>query len=279
MVRLLYRKFYGYWPNLKNPRTFDEKMQWYKLYYRHPLMTELADKYAVRKYVERKGFPEILNELYGVYHDADEMDLSALPDRFVVKATHGWNMNYICRDKKNIPWDECRRTMNGWLKVNHYAWAREWSYKNIQPRLICEKYLENDEFHELIDYKFWCYNNKPTVLFVCTGRFGANGVRYNAYDMNWNRIYAYKGKPGSDLAIEKPKTLERMILVAEKLCQGFPFVRIDLYSVKDQVIFGEITFYPDAGFTPFTPDHYNIVFGDYFILPEKNHLKTIRWEG
>lgn len=269
VINLLYRDVYGCYPDLKNPRTFDEKIQWYKLYYRNPLMTALADKYAVRKYVEEKGLAAILNELYGVYDNADEIDLSGLPDRFIIKATHGWNMNFTCKDKKSLHWSECCRTMNGWLKTNHYASAREWSYKNIKPRLICEKYLENEAFHELIDYKFYCYNSKPEVLFVCTGRFSPGGVKYNAYDMNWNRIYAYKGKPCSDLVIEKPKTFEFMVSVAEKLCEGFPFVRIDLYSLEDRVIFGEATFYPDAGFVPFTPEHYNFVFGDYFILPEK----------
>ena len=135
--------------------------------------------------------------------------------------------------------------------------------------MICEKYWENEAFNELIDYKFYCYNNKPEVLFVCTGRFSVDGVKYNAYDMNWNRIYTYKGKPCSDLVIEKPKTFESMISVAEKLCKGFPFVRVDLYSVKDQIIFGELTFYPDGGLMPFSPDHYNLFFGNYFILPDK----------
>jgi len=268
VINLLYRDVYGRYPDLKNPRTFDEKIQWYKLYYRDPLMTVLADKYAVRKYVEEKGLAAILNELYGVYNSAHEIDLSRLPDRFIIKATHGWNMNLLCKDKKKINWSDCCRTMNGWLKTNHYTWAREWSYKNIKPRLICEKYLENEEFNELIDYKFYCYNNQPEVLFVCTGRFTAGGVKYNAYDMNWNRIYAYKGKPCSDLVIEKPDTFDFMVSVAEKLCKGFPFIRIDLYSVKNRVIFGEATFYPDSGFAPFIPEHYNTVFGDYFMLPE-----------
>jgi hypothetical protein len=269
MINLRYLKVYGCFPNLENPRTFDEKIQWYKLYYHDPLMTDLTDKFAVRKYVESKGLAPILNELYGVYNSADEIDLSKLPDSFVIKATHGWNMNILYKDKKNIKWDECCRKMNRWLKTNHYYRAREWSYKNIKPRLMCEKYLENEEFNELIDYKFYCYNNKPEVLFVCTGRFSVDGVKYNAYDMNWNRIYTYKGKPCSDLVIEKPSTFESMISVAEKLCKGFPFVRVDLYSVKDQIIFGELTFYPDGGLMPFSPDNYNLFFGNYFILPDK----------
>jgi hypothetical protein len=268
-IHLFYWEAYGYFPNLNDPKTFDEKLQWYKLYYREPIMTTLTDKYEVRKYLETKGFAGILNELYGVYNRVDEIDFSKLPECFVIKATRGWNMNIICKDKKSLDWGKCRHLMNKWLKRNVYHFGREWSYKDIKPRLICEKYLENEEFNELIDYKFYCYNNKPEVLFVCTGRFSAEGVKFNAYDMEWNRIHAYKGKPNSDLVIEKPGNLKAMITIASELCQGFPFIRVDLYSVKEKIIFGELTFYPDSGVSPFTPDKYNYFFGDLFILPDK----------
>jgi hypothetical protein len=269
LISLRYLKVYGCLPNLDTPLTFDEKIQWYKLYYRDKLMTDLTDKFAVRKYIESNGLTAILNELYGVYDKADEIDFSRLPKSFVLKATHGSGMNIICTDKDDLNWKDCKTLMRQWLKTNYYNSGREWSYKNIIPRLICEKYLVNEEFNELIDYKFYCYNDKPEVLFVCTGRFSPDGVKYNAYDMDWNRIYAYKGKPCSDLKIEKPNTFDAMLAVAKKLCKGFPFVRVDLYSVKDQIIFGELTFYPDNGLIPFTPDNYNLVFGDYFKLPDK----------
>jgi len=268
-IYLFYWETYGYFPNLNDPKTFDEKLQWYKLYYRVPLMTTLTDKYDVRLYLEDKGFAGILNELYGVYNGVDEIDFSKLPERFIIKATHGSSMNIICKDKKSLSWATCRHLMNKWLKRNYYHLGREWAYKDIKPRLICEKYLENEECNELIDYKFYCYNNKPEVLFVCTGRFSADGLKYNAYDMDWNRIYAYKGKPSSDLVIEKPDNLKAMITIASELCQGFPFVRVDLYSVKGKIIFGELTFYPDSGTSPFTPDKYNYFFGDLFMLPDK----------
>jgi hypothetical protein len=269
LIYLFYWEAYGYFPNLNDPKTFDEKLQWYKLYYRVPLMTTLTDKYDVRLYLEDKGFAGILNELYGVYNGVDEIDFSKLPERFVIKATHGSSMNIICKDKESMNWKTCRHLMNKWLKRNYYHLGREWAYKNIKPRLICEKYLENEECNELIDYKFYCYNNKPEVFFVCTGRFSAEGVKYNAYDMDWNRIYAYKGKPSSDLVIEKPANLQAMITIASELCQGFPFIRVDLYSLKEKIIFGELTFYPDSGVCPFTPDKYNYFFGDLFILPDK----------
>jgi len=268
-VHLLYLKTHGHVLHLRNPRTFDEKLQWYKLYYRDPLMTSLSDKYEVRKHIAAKGYAGLLNELYGVYDRTDEIDFASLPASFVLKATHGSSMNIICRDKKNLDWGRCCSLMNQWLRTNYFYCGRQWAYKNIKPRLICEKYLENEGFNELIDYKFYCYKNKPEVLFVCTGRFNAEGVKYNAYDMNWNRIYAYKGKPCSELAIEKPDNLNTMIAISRDLCENFPFIRVDLYSIREKILFGELTFYPDNGVIPFTPDQYNYFFGDFFVLPEK----------
>lgn len=274
-VDLQYFKTYRRFPDLNHPRTFDEKLQWYKLYYRNPLMTVLADKYEVRKYLESKGLSGILNELTGVYDNAEAINFAALPKSFVIKATHGSDMNIICKDKEKINWKESCSLMNEWLKINYFIIGREWAYKNIRPRLICEKYLENEEFEELIDYKFYCYAGKPEILFVCTGRYSSEGVKYNAYDLSWNRIYVQKGKANSDLKVEKPDNLNTMIDMARELSQGFPFIRVDFYLIKEKIIFGELTFYPSNGLEPFTPDNYNYFFGDFFILPPKKKWPTM----
>jgi hypothetical protein len=266
-VRLLYLKTHRRFLRLGRPRVFDEKLQWYKLYYRDPLMTTLSDKYEVRKYLQARGFGHLLNDLYGVYDRVEEIDLAALPSSFVLKATHGSNMNIICRDKRDLDWDGARAVMRNWLRTNYFHAGRQWAYKDIRPRLICEKYLENEEFHQLIDYKFYCYGGKPEVLFVCTGRYDPRGVAYNAYDMQWKRIDTFKGKPASDLVIEKPETFNAMVDVAGELCGSFPFIRVDLYSIKGTLVFGEFTFYPDNGTVPFTPDEFNYFFGDLFVLP------------
>jgi hypothetical protein len=268
-VRLLYLKTHGHFLHLRRPRTFDEKLQWYKLYHRDPLMTTLSDKYEVRKYLMAAGHGGLLNELYGVYDRVEEIDLAALPRRFVLKATHGSDMNIICRDKRALDWDAARARMRRWLQTNYFRTGRQWAYRDIRPRLVCEKFLENDEFGELLDFKFYCYGGKPEVLFVCTGRYGAGGVKYNAYDMKWNRILAYKGRPASHMAIEKPENFSAMVDVARELCSDFPFIRVDLYSIKKKLLFGEFTFYPDNGTVPFTPDEYNYFFGDLFILPDR----------
>lgn len=268
-VRLLYLKTHGKFLNLRRPRTFDEKLQWYKLYYRHPLMTTLADKYEVRRYLEARGHGGLLNELIGVYDRVEDIDWPSLPKRFALKATHGSNMNVLCRDKDALDWGKCRRQLERWLHTDYFHSGRQWAYLGIRPRLICEKFLENEEFHELIDYKFYCYGGKPEVLFVCTGRFQEAGLRYNAYDMQWRRIDACKGKPCSELAIEKPGNFGDLIAVARALSLDFPFVRVDLYALKEKIIFGEFTFYPDDGTVPFTPDAYNVFFGDLFVLPAR----------
>jgi len=267
--QLLYLKYHGRVLHSRRPRTFNEKLQWYKRYYRDPLMTTLADKLAVRGYLEARGHGHLLNELYGVYDRPEEIDFDRLPERFVLKATHGSNMNIICRDRKHLDLEKSRAEMRGWLASDYYRSGRQWCYQGIRPRLICEKYLENEEFGELLDYKFYCFGGKPEFLWICSGRYGAAGVVYNAYDMQGQRVRVFKGKPACDLDVRIPADFAAMVAVARELCGKFPFIRVDLYLVNGKLYFGEFTFYPDSGMVPFTPDEYNTVFGDLFILPEK----------
>ncbi len=265
-VMLFYYYSYGKFPDLKNPRTFDEKLQWYKIHYRKPEMTRLVDKYEVRKYVEEKGLGYILNELYFVKDKLSEDDLNGLPESYVIKATHGCGMNIINVNAIHTDNGGLVKKVNGWLKLNHYYRGREWAYKNIKPRVICEKYLENKEFGELIDYKFYCFSGKPEVVFACAGRFSEEGVKYNAYDMDWNRIYTCKGKSGVDIDFQRPDNFKEMKEAALILSGDYPFIRVDLYSVEGKTKFGELTFYPDSGIVPFSPDEYNYYFGDLFKL-------------
>jgi hypothetical protein len=233
------------------PRTFDEKLQWYKLY------------------VRQHGLGHILNDLHGVYDRVDQIDLCALPDAFVLKATHGCGMNIICRSKRDLDWPESRRQLGRWLRKNHFWYGREWAYKDITPRIICEKHLENEEYGELIDYKFYCYGGKPEAVFVCCGRFSPGGVRYDCHDMAWRRIPVSKGRPSAGLSLDRPRRFAEMAAIAAKLAGVFPFVRVDLYLVRDAIIFGELTFYPDGGIVSFSPPEYNRFFGDFFILPDR----------
>lgn len=266
-ISLLYYYSYGEMPDLKNPKTFDEKLQWYKLNFRKEEMTVLADKYAVRQYVSEMGLGHILNELYFVKEKLYESDLMGLPEKYVIKATHGCGMNIIQGGENNQDTKEIVKIANKWIKKNHFYHGREWAYKNIKPMIIAEKYLTNKEHNELVDYKFYCYNGIPYVVFACAGRFSEKGVGYNAYDMEWKQIHIHKGKPGVDIEFKKPENFDEMKECARILSGKYPFIRVDLYSVENSTIFGELTFYPDSGIIPFTPDEYNDYFGNLFKLP------------
>lgn len=267
-LRLLYFKGHRRFLSLKRPRRFDEKLQWYKLHYRDPLMTTLSDKYAVRQHLAARGYGRLLNELYGVYDRVEDIDWPALPRRFVLKATHGSGMNILCRDKEALDREKCYARMRRWLQRNYFDSGRQWAYKNIPPRLICERYLENEEFGQLFDYKFYCFNGKPEVVFACTGRYGRGGVRYNTYDMGWTQIPVYKGVREFGTVKEKPGNFDEMVAIACDLSRGFPFIRVDLYFVEGRTIFGELTFYPDSGMIAFWPSRYDFFFGDLFVLLE-----------
>jgi len=257
---------YGRFPKLRNPVTFDEKIQWYKIHHRNPLMTIMSDKVKARDYVAGLGYSHILNDLYFIKEKLEEKDFTNIPEAYVLKANHGSGLNIINNGSKQINPKEAVETMNKWLSGNYYYYGREWPYKKIEPKVICEKYLENKELGELIDYKFYCYDGKPEVLFVCSGRFSKGGVMYNAYDMDWNRIYVTKGKPGLDHEFDKPDNFDKLKRTATGLCKGFPFIRVDLYSVEGRIYFSEFTFFPDSGIVPFSPDEYNRFFGDFFKL-------------
>ena len=267
-ISIWYRIKCKSFPSLNPPKTFNEKIQWYKLNYRHPILTQVCDKYEVRNYISELNLGHILNQIYGIYENPKDIDFDILPNQFVLKATHGWSMNIICKDKKQLDYEAARKKLDKWMKINHYHKGREWAYKNIPPRIICEKYLENKEYSELLDYKFYCFAGKPYVVFVCEGRYSAEGVRYTAYNMNWERQNIFKGKGSCKRKFNRPDNFNEMIEVCRKLSENFPFVRIDLYSVENQTYFGELTFYPDSGFIPFQPEEYNLIFGEKFIIKE-----------
>ena len=256
--------------DLDHPQTFNEKIQWYKLYYRNPIMPLVSDKYRVREHLDQIGLSHLLNELYGVYDRADQINFDALPAAFVLKATHGSGMNIICRDKTALDREACRRTLARWLKTDYYRPGREWGYKDIRPRIVCEKYLENEDRGELLDYKFYCFSGKPHTVFVCCERFSPDGVKHQCFDTAWQPLPVLKGRIRSRLDLPRPRQFDEMLTIARKLSAGFPYIRVDLYLVQNRIIFGELTFYPDCGRIPFTPPEYNQIYGDLFVLPPKS---------
>ncbi len=265
-----YYKKAGRFPNLEHPVLFSEKIQWLKLHYRHPEMPVVVDKFAVRGWLKKKGYASLLNEMYQAYSDVDEIDLDILPNKFVMKATHGSGWNLIVTDKRKIDWFIWKKIMKSWLKHNIFWAGREWVYKDVKPQIICEKFM-TDKSGGLQDYKFHCFNGQPKFIQVNKGRGKKDHVQ-NFYDLKWQlQKFGKDLNPKLDEKIPPPYQLEKMIEIATDLSQEFPYVRVDFYEVDQKIIFGELTFFPNSGMPDFKPAEYDKVWGDLLILPAKNH--------
>lgn len=250
--------------DLKKPKTFNEKIQWYKLYYRNPLMTQCADKYRVREYVSSKGLDEILIPLCGVYTDAEDINFNQLPEKFVLKTNNGSGTNLLCENKASLNVKEAKDTVNNWLHKRTAKAGREWAYYNIKTKIICEEYLEANAVEGLIDYKFYCFNGKPEFIKVATdsstGEPG-NGI----FNMEFKKLpYNRKGAKELTSIINKPKNYERMIEITKKLSEDFPHVRVDLYNIDGKIYFGELTFYDNSGYQIFEPSEFDDILGGFF---------------
>ena len=254
--------------NLEKPETFNEKLQWYKVYYKNPSFHQLADKYNVRDYIKQKIGEQYLNDLLGVYKTPKEIDFEQLPEKFVLKCVHGSGFNLIVKNKKDICFKQTIKLLKKWQKKNYYNKGKEWSYKNIEPLIIAEKFLEDSKNKIINDYKFFCFNGDIKFIQVDLER-KVNNFRCH-YDTNWQKLPFYHEKnPFYTGEAEQPSNLEDMIYVAQTLSKDIPFVRVDLYSIDNKTIFGEMTFYPSNGTNPYLPLEYNKIIGDYFVLPNK----------
>ncbi|MGH2116477.1 ATP-grasp fold amidoligase family protein [Aerococcus sp. L_32] len=269
MIEIQYLLKLGRKLNLKDPQRFTEKLQWYKINYRDNLLTIGADKYKVREYVESKGLHRILNKLYKVYSNPYEINVSDLPEKFVIKTNNGSGTNYFVKDKNFFDLPRIQEELNIWLNRDVYSTGREWSYKNIEPVIIVEELLEEDNnFEGINDYKILCFNGKPMYIILDVDRF--NGHKRNIYDLNWNLLDVTTDKPNIKNDIPKPEGLEELVEVARILSEDFPFVRVDLYYVNKKIYFGELTFYPWTGYVEFNPDSFDFELGNKFVLPTKN---------
>ena len=258
-LRIVFRIKTGYKLNLKNPKTFNEKLQWLKLHERNPLYTKLVDKYAVRKYVEETIGKDYLVPLLGVWDDFDEIDFEKLPDKFVLKCTHDSGGLVVCRDKKKMDIDSVRKKICRCMKFNYFWAFREWPYKNVRPKIVAETYLE-DEKDSLNDYKFFCFNGIAKVWFLITGR-GSGDTRCDYYDFEGNLLPFTQGYPNSNVARKMPQEVLQMKLLAEKMTKGMPHCRVDFYLVHGRIYFGEMTFFDSSGFDPFEPKEWDEIFG------------------
>lgn len=252
-TEILYLVKYKKFINLSSPKTMDEKIQWLKLhtYLDNPLVTQCADKYKVRDYVKECGCGEILNELYFVWDSVDEIQWNQLPDKFVLKWNFGCGQNYIVRDKNKEDFEKVKQKLVEWYKSHDkfYLPYSEMQYRNIVPKLICEKLIETESGDLPIDYKLYCFNGIPDSVMLCVGRSQGH-PRYYFFNREWKFLPYNKVDKNlpKDFTLPKPKNIDVVFEYAEKLSKSFPFVRADFYLENGKVTFGELTFTPSGGF-------------------------------
>lgn len=256
--------------NFKNPKTYNEKINWLKLNDRKKIYTSLVDKYDVKKKVAKVIGNEYIIPTLGVWNSFDEIDFDKLPDKFVLKCTHDSEGVYIVKDKNKLNVKEARQKINEAMKYNFYYIGREWPYKNIKPRIIAEKYMEDHVDGELRDYKFFCFDGKAKLMFIATDR-NIGETKFDYYDLDFNHLDIVQHYPNSDKEIRKPKNFDKMIQLSEKITQYFKLkhARIDFYEVDGELYFGEITFYHFSGLQPFKPKEWDEKIGNLLVLDKK----------
>ena len=259
-----YQQYFGKPLDLENPRTFNEKIQWIKLNWRVNLLTQCADKYEVRKFVESRIGPKTLKLLYGVYRRPEEILPHALPEKFMLKANHGCGQNIPCRSQAEFDWNLARRQLKHFLKHNLYPHGREWAYKHIAPRIICEEYLDGTP---LMDYNILCFDGVPRFVEVIADRLGE--PRVNMFDLEWNLLDRKYATPALGEQITRPAEFDHLLQDAVRLAQGFPFVRVDFFHDGRRFYFGELSFYPNNGLTLFNPDSFDEYLGSFLQLPAR----------
>ena len=247
--------------NFKNPKTYNEKLNWLKINDRNPEYTNMVDKYEAKKYAANIIGDEYIIPTLGVWDRFDDIDFDKLPNQFVLKCTHDSEGLVIVKDKKNFDKMSAKNKINEAMKYNFYYIGREYPYKNVKPRIIAEEYMEDNKYHELRDYKFFCFDGDPKMLYITTGR--TNGeTTLDFFDLEFNHIDVELHYKNSKIKLEKPKQFEKMIDLAKKLSKNIKHVRIDFYEINGNVYFGEFTFYNFSGLSKFSDNKYDILFGE-----------------
>ncbi len=275
-IKKLYKKRMGKEINLSAPKTFTEKQNWLKLYDRRPVYTVMVDKFLVRDFVAERIGEEYLVPLLGVWNNADEIDFESLPDKYVLKCNHNSDV-IICKDKVftskaglTLTKNETREKLNAQLKLNYYKKKREWPYKNVSRKIICEKYMENQNLEQPLEYKVFCFNGKPEYILVIGNRFSDSEMTMDTYDFNWvytDLINGSVARAGD--VYKKPKCLEEIYRISVQLSENVPFVRVDFNFWNDKIYFGELTFSDAAGFEKYKPEKWDYILGERLSLPKK----------
>lgn len=268
-TKIRYRLYFGKKLNLDNPQTYNEKLQWLKLYDHNPLYSRMVDKYAVKKLVADKIGEKYIIPTLGVWASFDDIDYNTLPNQFVLKTTMGGGNSgvVICKDKSKFEKKAAKKKLERSLKSLLYKRTREWPYRDVPPRIIAEKYIESNA-GDLPDYKFFCFDGEVKAMFIATDRFSGN-VKFDYFDADFNHLDLIQVHPMSGKMIQCPEEFDEMKRIASELSKGLPEVRVDLYDVDGKIYFGELTFFHHGGVVPFHPESWDYEFGSWVKLPEK----------
>lgn len=270
-LKRTFKACFGYVPDLENPRTFNEKLQWLKIHDRKDIYTAMVDKYEAKKYVSHVIGEKYVIPTLGVWAHFDDIDFSKLPMSFVLKCTHDSGSVVLVRDKNHWDKDAAKKLLERGLSRNYYWSGREWPYKNVKPRIIAEAYMGDGVIADLRDFKLQCFDGCVDNILVCTDRFSSKGVRYFYFDRDWNFLpYTKEKYDDIDLNVLnrfKPQNLALMISLAEVLSAGFPELRVDFYEINGKVYFGELTFYSDGGFDNTITREADVAMGEKLKLP------------
>lgn len=266
-LKILYRAKMGKNLNLDDPHTFNEKLQWLKLHDRNPLYTRLVDKYVVKKWVAKKIGEEYVTQTYAKWENAEDIDISELPEKFVLKTNHDCGGIAICRDRNDFNLEVAKKKLAKHLKRNYFWGGREWPYKNVKPCIFAEEYLEQDgPSIGLTDYKLMCFGGRVRCVFTCTGRTEGD-LRVDFFDTKWNHLPFTRHYPNADVPPDEPQQLREMVALAECLATSIPFVRVDFYEIASELYFGEMTFYPGSGLEEFDLENWDRQLGSWIQLP------------
>ncbi len=269
-LKMQYKAAFGKKLNLNNPATYNEKLQWLKLYDRNPNYTKMVDKYEVKEHVANLIGEEYIIPTIGVWDNFDDIDFDKLPEKFVLKCTHDSGGIAICTDKSTFDIEEAKKLLVPRLKYNMFWHGREWPYKNVKPRFIVEAYMEDSNTKELRDYKYFCFNGEPKAIFIAADRQNKEKeTTFDFFDIEGKHMAVRNGHPNAENPPALPGNFEKMKELASKLSKDIPHVRVDFYEVDGKIYFGELTFFHYSGMVPFEPGEWDYTFGSWIRLPEK----------
>lgn len=271
-VKMMYYANFHKKLNLNEPSTYNEKIQWLKLYDHNPQHTQMVDKVAAKQYAANIIGKDHIVPTLGSWESFDLIDFDSLPNRFVLKCNHDSGGIVVCKDKHNFNIRAARRKLNKHLRRNYYWFGREYPYKNIKPCIFAEQYMEDPKSatDEIIDYKFFCFDGEPHFLYISEGLSDHETASISFLTMDWEFAeFKRKDYRAFSTLPEKPKRYPEMIEMARKLSKGFPFLRVDLYEINGQIFFSELTFSPCSGCVPFEPEEWDAKLGEMLVLPQK----------